>query len=82
MIGIYAVKIKVAVVPKDQEECRSMLILGDLSHRIVDELATLIDNILAPLLTNPANHKNLPEVAVQDIRKHVHVLRGTLYQVK
>lgn len=48
---------------------------------MVDQLATLIDNIFAPLLTNPENHKDLPEVAVQDICRHVHALRGTLYQV-
>lgn len=58
-----------------------MLIVGDLSHRIVDQLATLVDNIFAPLLTKPENHKDLPEIAIQDICKHVHALRGTLYQV-
>lgn len=58
-----------------------MLIVGDLSHRIVDQLATLVDNIVAPLLTKSENHKDLPEVAIHDICKHVHALRGTLYQV-
>lgn len=58
-----------------------MLIVGDLSHRIVDQLATLVDNVFAPLLTKPENHKDLPEIAIQDICKHVHALRGTLYQV-
>lgn len=68
-------------LPKDKEGCSNMLIVGDLSHRMVDQLATLVDNIFAPLLTKPDNHKDLPEVAVQDICKHVHALRGTLYQV-
>lgn len=58
-----------------------MLIVGDLSHQIVDQLATLVDNVFAPLLTKPENHKDLPEIAIQDICKHVHALRGTLYQV-
>lgn len=58
-----------------------MLIVGDLSHRIVDQLATLVDNIVAPLLTKAENHKDLPEIAIHDICKHVHALRGTLYQV-
>lgn len=59
-----------------------MLLTGDLSHRVVDELATIVDNIFAPLLCKPDNHKELPAVAVQDISRHVHSLRGTLYQVR
>lgn len=79
--GVYAVKVKQTPLPKDKEGCSSMLIMGDLSHRIVDQLATLVDNIFAPLLTKAENHKDLPQIAIQDICKHVHALRGTLYQV-
>lgn len=79
--GVYVVKIQQSPLSKVKEECSAMLIMGDLSHRIVDQLATLVDNIFAPLLTKPENHKDLPDVAIQDICKHVHSLRGTLYQV-
>jgi hypothetical protein len=79
--GIYAIKVKQIPLPKDKEGCSTMLIVGDLSHRMVDQLATLVDDIFAPLLTKPENHKDLPEVAIQDICRHVHALRGTLYQV-
>lgn len=79
--GVYAVKVTQEPLPKDKEACSAMLIVGDLSHRIVDQLATLVDNIVAPLLTKSENHKDLPEVAIHDICKHVHALRGTLYQV-
>lgn len=68
-------------MPKEEEACSSMLILGDLSSRIVDQLATLVDNVFAPLLSKAENHKDLPDVAIQDICRHVHSLRGTLYQV-
>lgn len=79
--GIYAVKVEKTPLPKDEEACSSMLILGDLSSRVVDQLATLVDNIFAPLLSKAENHKDLPDVAIQDICRHVHSLRGTLYQV-
>lgn len=68
-------------LPKEEEACSSMLILGDLSSWIVDQLATLVDNVFAPLLSKAENHKDLPDVAIQDICRHVHSLRGTLYQV-
>ncbi|XP_046594204.1 dynein beta chain, ciliary [Neodiprion lecontei] len=80
--GTYAVKVKLIPVPKDKTGCIKTLILGDLASRVVDQLATLVDEIFAPLLSNPDNHKELPEIAVQDLAKHVHSLRGTLYQVK
>lgn len=79
--GIYAVKVKQAPLAKEKEACSSMLILGDLSPRVVDQLATLVDNVFAPLLSKSENHKDLPIVAIQDICRHVHSLRGTLYQV-
>lgn len=72
---------KIGVVPKEKEACEAMLLTGDLSNRVVDELATIVDNIFAPLLCKPENHRELPSVAVQDIERHVHSLRGTLYQV-
>ncbi|XP_034940720.1 dynein beta chain, ciliary [Chelonus insularis] len=80
--GTFAVKIRMTPVPKDAEGCASMLIIGDLSNRIVDELATLVDNVFAPLLCKSENHKDLPEIAIQDISRQVHLIRGTLYQVK
>ncbi|KOC63714.1 Dynein beta chain, ciliary [Habropoda laboriosa] len=80
--GIFAVKVRQTPLSKEKEACSSMLILGDLSSRIVDQLATLVDNVFAPLLSKSENHKDLPDVALQDISRHVHALRGTLYQVK
>lgn len=74
-------KIEQAPLSKEKEVCSSMLILGDLSSRVVDQLATLVDNLFAPLLSNAENHKDLPDIAIQDICRHVHSLRGTLYQV-
>ncbi|XP_035728185.1 dynein beta chain, ciliary-like [Vespa mandarinia] len=82
MKGLYIVKTIKAPLPKEEGAYSSILIIGDLSHRVVDQLATLIDNVFAPLLSNPKNHKDLPDVAIQDISRHVHSLRGTLYQVK
>lgn len=74
-------KVEHVPLPKEEEACSSMLILGDLSSWIVDQLATLVDNVFAPLLSKAENHKDLPDVAIQDICRHVHSLRGTLYQV-
>jgi dynein heavy chain len=38
--------------------------------------------VFVPLLSNPANQKKWPPVVAQDIQKHVHSLKSTVYQVK
>jgi hypothetical protein len=38
--------------------------------------------VFVPLLSNPANHKMWPPIVAQDILKHVHSLKSTVYQVK
>lgn len=43
---------------------------------------TLKFQIFVPLLSNPGNHKKWPPVIAQDIKKHVHSLKSTVYQVK
>lgn len=75
-------KIEQAPLSREKEACSSMLILGDLSSRVVDQLATLVDNVFAPLLSKAENHRDLPDISIQDISRHVHSLRGTLYQVR
>jgi dynein heavy chain len=35
-----------------------------------------------PLLSNPANQNKWPPVVAQDIQKHVHSLKSTVYEVR
>ena len=55
--------------------------LGDLAPKTIDQLAALVDEIFVPLLSNPLNHTKWPTVVAQDIKKHVHSLKSTVYQV-
>lgn len=38
--------------------------------------------MFVPLLSNPLNHDKWPPVIAQDVQKHVHSLKSTVYQVK
>lgn len=58
------------------------VIVGDLSPKLIDQLASLVDEILVPLLSNTQNHDQWPAVIAKDVHKHVHSLRSTVYQVK
>lgn len=54
---------------------------GDLAPRLIDELASLVDEVFVPLLSNPLNHEGWPLVVSQDILKQIHNLKSTVYEV-
>lgn len=66
-------------MPKD--DVKGFLIVGDLATRSIDQLSCLVDEVFVPLLSNEDNHKGWPEMVAQDVKKHVHNLKSTVYQV-
>ncbi|CAH2050780.1 unnamed protein product, partial [Iphiclides podalirius] len=78
--AVYYIKKKPDVVPK--ENCADMVIFGDLAPRLIDELASLVDEVFVPLLSNPLNHEGWPLVVSKDILKQIHNLKSTVYEVK
>lgn len=78
-LGVYFIKKYAEPVPK--EDCKGFLIFGDLATRSIDQLSCLVDEVFVPLLSNEDNHKGWPEMVAQDVKKHVHNLKSTVYQV-
>nr|CAD7423391.1 unnamed protein product [Timema monikensis] len=64
------------------ENFRRRLVFGDIAPKPVDELATLVEEVFVPLLSNPMNHKGWPKVAADDVIKHVHELKNAVYEVQ
>nr|CAD7453301.1 unnamed protein product [Timema tahoe] len=64
------------------ENFRRRLVFGDMAPKPVDELATLVEEVFVPLLSNPMNHKGWPKVAADDVIKHVHELKNAVYEVQ
>lgn len=77
--GVYFIKKQPLPVPK--EDCSDFLIVGDLATRSIDQLSSLVDEVFVPLLSNEDNHDGWPEMVAQDVQKHVHNLKSTVYQV-
>lgn len=77
--GVFFIKKHSEPVPK--EDCKSFLIVGDLATRTIDQLSCLVDEVFVPLLSNEDNHDEWPEMVAQDVKKHVHNLKSTVYQV-
>lgn len=78
--GVYFIKKQPLPVPR--EDCANFLIVGDLATRSIDQLSSLVDEVFVPLLSNEDNHIGWPEMVAQDVQKHVHNLKSTVYQVK
>ncbi|XP_046391607.1 dynein beta chain, ciliary-like [Ischnura elegans] len=78
--GVYFVKKYGAPIPKDN--VRGGLIFGDMAPNPIDELATLVNEVFVPVLSNVNNHKGWPAVVSEDVRKHVHHLSSLVYQVR
>ncbi|XP_075210990.1 dynein heavy chain at 93AB [Lycorma delicatula] len=74
--------IKRSKISVPRENLNHALILGDMATKPIEQLATLVDEIFVPLLSNPSNHKNWPPTVAQDVSQHVHSLKSTVYQVK
>ncbi|XP_037074053.1 dynein beta chain, ciliary-like [Pollicipes pollicipes] len=77
--SIYFLKREKKPLPK--KEVHEALVFGDLSNSPLEQLSVLVENVLVPLLTNPENQKGWPKVVSQDVEKHIHELKGTIYRM-
>lgn len=64
------------------ENIGHMLMIGDMSHKPIDELAVLMEDVLVPLLMNPLNQSGWPAVVSEDVTTRVQNFSSILYQVK
>ncbi|XP_070790567.1 dynein axonemal heavy chain 9 [Pituophis catenifer annectens] len=55
------------------------LLYGDLSVATQDQLATLVEEVMMPLLVNQRNHHSWPNVVSQDIINHVCSLKRSVF---
>ncbi|KAI3381366.1 hypothetical protein SNEBB_008024 [Seison nebaliae] len=81
MKGCYFIKKNKSAIGKD-EPMKDTLSFGDLSNIPLEQLASLVDDVYVPLLSNVANHGGWPSVVSQDVLRHVHSIRSNVSVVK
>ncbi|KAK6632535.1 hypothetical protein RUM43_013303 [Polyplax serrata] len=59
-----------------------LCIFGDMAPNPVEELSVLVEELFVPLLSNPDNQMGWPKCVADDVMKHIHTFRGTVYQIK
>ncbi|XP_064531689.1 dynein axonemal heavy chain 9 isoform X4 [Pseudopipra pipra] len=57
------------------------LLCGDLPADPLAHFAALLEEVIVPILTNRKNHQGWPRVVSQDIIRHVHNLKKTVFMV-
>ncbi|XP_077869744.1 dynein beta chain, ciliary-like [Saccoglossus kowalevskii] len=77
--AIYFVRKNKDAIQKDN--IKNVLVYGDISYSPLEQLSALVDEVLVPLLSNPRNHEQWPNVVSQDVLRHIHNLKSSVYVV-
>ncbi|XP_072259280.1 dynein beta chain, ciliary-like [Pyxicephalus adspersus] len=64
--------------PLSADSIRNSLTFGDLSYSPLDQLSVLVEEVVAPILSNPKNQQNWPQVLSQDVLRHVSSLKSNI----
>ncbi|XP_072501166.1 dynein axonemal heavy chain 9 [Notamacropus eugenii] len=57
---------------------RGSVFCGELAPAPLEHLATLVAEVVMPILTNEKNHQDWPNAIYQDVRRHIHSLQSDL----
>ncbi|XP_076314627.1 dynein beta chain, ciliary-like [Tachypleus tridentatus] len=77
--AVYFIKHVNKAVPK--ENIHKTLMYGDLSTSPLEQLQVVIDEVFAPILCNPQNHRRWPKVIANDIVQHVLDFQSTMFRI-
>ncbi|XP_034563350.1 dynein heavy chain 9, axonemal [Notolabrus celidotus] len=77
--AVYFIKRKQTALSPDS--MKEHLVYGDISYAPLDQFSALVEEVVAPLLSNRRNHAEWPQVVSQDIRRHVHSLKTNVFVV-
>eukprot|EP00731_Ephydatia_muelleri_P037632 Em0524g1a len=72
--AVYFLKRQADAVKK--ENIKALLIFGDMSHVPLDQLASIVESLLVPIVANQKNQSKWPKVVSQDLMQHMGGLKG------
>ncbi|XP_059684255.1 dynein axonemal heavy chain 17 [Gavia stellata] len=75
--GVYFVKMKRENITR--ENCRSGLLVGDIGPSPVEQLVTVVEEVVYPLLLSEKNVAGWPGVVVEDVVRQVHRLKNEMF---
>ncbi|XP_055553184.1 dynein axonemal heavy chain 17 isoform X2 [Falco cherrug] len=76
--GIYFVKKRENI---SWEKCRSQLLVGDIGLSPVEQLVTVVEEVVSPLLLSKENVAGWPKVVVEDVMQQTHQLKNEMFMM-
>uniref|UniRef100_A0A4W3K7X4 Dynein axonemal heavy chain 17 n=1 Tax=Callorhinchus milii TaxID=7868 RepID=A0A4W3K7X4_CALMI len=77
--GIYFVKKTTTTITKDN--IKKVLMYGDIGSSPVEQLVTVIEEVVCQLFTNNDNMNKWPQVVAEDVMKHVQQIKNEVFVV-
>ncbi|KAF5280421.1 hypothetical protein FQR65_LT03230 [Abscondita terminalis] len=68
--------------PITRENIKDVLLIGDVSHKPVEDIGCLVEDMFLPLLSNPLNQEGWPPIIATDVVKHAFDFKNKVYQIK
>ncbi|NXL03800.1 DYH17 protein, partial [Mesembrinibis cayennensis] len=75
--GVYFVKKKRENITR--ENCQSGLLVGDIGPSPVEQLITVVEEVVSPLLLSEENVAGWPRVVVEDVVRQAHRLKNEMF---
>ncbi|XP_032899964.1 dynein heavy chain 9, axonemal isoform X2 [Amblyraja radiata] len=63
------------------DSMKNNLVFGDLAYCPLEQFSALVDEVVVPVLTNSRNHGYWPQVVSQDVVRHAHSLKSSVFVV-
>ncbi|XP_076856222.1 dynein axonemal heavy chain 9 [Brachyhypopomus gauderio] len=77
--SVYFIKRNQAALSPDT--MKTNVLYGDMSYSPLEQFSAFVEEVVAPVLLNNRNHGEWPHVVSQDLLRHVHALKTSVFVV-
>ena len=80
--GVFFVKRDKEPLPENVDELLDHMVCGDVHPNALDQFCALVEEVVVPLFKNEFNMSKFPQCVADDIKKQVHELSTSVYQIR
>ena len=80
--GVFFVKREKVPLPEDINDLLDHMACGDVHPNALDQFCALVEEVVVPIFKNEFNMAKFPQCVADDIKKQVHELSTSVYQIR
>ena len=80
--GVFFVKREKEPLPENVDELLDHMVCGDIHPNALDQFCALVEEVVVPLFKNELNMDKFPKCVADDIKRQVHELATSVYQIR